>query len=220
MANIFASSIGKKLVMSLSGLFLIVFLVLHAGINFLLLFGRDVYNEACHFMDTNPLIQIMVPVLAFGFLIHIIYAVYLTWNNWKARGTQAYAVSNKAETSSWAARNMFVLGIIILGFLTLHLTHFWAKMQLAHYLTGEGHPDPYGLVAELFRRPFYSIIYITWICALWFHLTHGFWSAFQTVGINNNKWLCRWKIIGYVYATVIALTFISIPLYFLLGGGC
>jgi succinate dehydrogenase / fumarate reductase cytochrome b subunit len=215
MANIFASSIGKKLVMSLSGLFLMVFLALHSGINCLLLLGADAYNEACHFMDTNPLIQVMVPILAFGFLIHIIYATYLTWGNWKARGATAYAVSNKGEASSWAARNMFVLGIIIVGFLALHLTHFWAKMQLAHYLNGEGAANPYGLVTELLRQPFYGIMYIIWFCALWFHLTHGFWSAFQTIGLNNGKWLSRWKAAAYVYATVVALAFLSVPIYFL-----
>jgi len=86
MATIFASSIGKKLLMSLSGLFLMLFLVLHAGINLLLLSGAEAYNAACRFMDTNPFIQVMTPILALGFFIHIIYAIYLTWNNWKARG--------------------------------------------------------------------------------------------------------------------------------------
>ncbi|MCL2097793.1 MAG: succinate dehydrogenase cytochrome b subunit [Bacteroidales bacterium] len=218
MASIFASSIGKKLIMSLSGLFLMLFLVMHAGINLLLLAGRDVYNAACRFMDTNPLIQVMVPVLAFGFFIHIVYAVYLTWNNWKARGTQAYRVANKGAVSSWAARNMFVLGLIIVGFLVLHLTHFWAKMQLAHYLNGEGAADPYGLVAERFSQPLYSIIYIAWFCALWLHLTHGLWSAFQTIGLNNSKWLCRWKIIAYIYATLITSAFLTVPVYFLVIG--
>ena len=202
--------------MSLSGLFLMLFLVLHAGINLLLLFGQEAYNAACHFMDTNPLIQVMVPVLALGFFVHIIYAVYLTWNNWKARGTQVYAVSNKGAASSWAARNMFVLGLVIVGFLVLHLTHFWAKMQLAHFLLGEGAGNPYRLVAELFGQPFYSIIYIIWFCALWFHLTHGFWSAFQTIGLNNSKWICRWKMIAYVYATLVTLAFMAVPVYFLM----
>lgn len=216
MPNIFASSIGKKLVVSLSGLFLMVFLVLHAGINLLILSGREAYNEACHFMDSNLLIRLMVPVLALGFLIHITYTVYITWCNRKARGTRAYAVGSKTKASSWAARNMFVLGFIVAGFLTLHLTHFWIKMQLAGYLTGEGAADPYGLVVELFRQPFYSIIYIICFCALWFHLSHGFWSAFQSIGLNNSKWLPRWKIIGYFYATIVVLAFLAVPVYFLL----
>jgi len=219
MANLFASSIGKKVIMSLSGLFLMVFLVVHAGVNLLLLVGRDAYNAACNFMDTNPLIQVMVPVLALGFLVHIIYSVYLTWGNMKARGTERYAVNNKAQASSWASRNMFVLGIIIIGFLALHLFHFWAKMQLQHLLGQPAAEDPYGLVAELFRQPFYAIIYIIWICALWFHLTHGFWSAFQTIGMNNEKWLCRWRIIGHIYAAVVTLAFLAIPVFFLLGMG-
>ncbi len=219
MANIFASSIGKKLVMSLSGLFLMVFLVVHAGVNALLLVGREAYNEACHFMDTNPLIRVMVPVLALGFLIHIVYAVYLTWSNMKARGSERYAVSNKGQASSWAARNMFVLGLIVLGVLALHLSHFWAKMQLPTLMGEHGHADPYGLVAGLFRQTIYSILYIVWICALWFHLTHGFWSAFQTIGMNNNKWMIRLRWAGFIYATAVALTFIAVPVFFMLGLG-
>jgi len=201
--------------MSSSGLFLMLFLVLHAGINLFLLAGPEAYNEACHFMDTNIFVQLMVPVLALGFLLHIIYAVRLTWGNWKARGSQPYAVSNKTKASSWAARNMFVLGLIILGFLAMHLTHFWSKMQLSTLLTGEGAADPYGLVSGLFRQPFYSIIYIIWFSALWFHLTHGFWSALQTVGLNNAKWLWRWKAFSYVYATIVISAFLIIPVYFL-----
>jgi succinate dehydrogenase / fumarate reductase cytochrome b subunit len=217
MGHIFSSSIGKKLIMSLSGLFLMLFLVIHAGTNFLTLFGKDTYNAACNFMDTNPIIQVMVPVLALGFVIHIIYAIYLTYSNLKARGHQTYAVKNKAKASSWAARNMFILGLIVLGFLALHLIHFWAKMQLQHFIGGHASNDPFGLVADLFRQPVYSSIYLVWIWALWFHLGHGFWSAFQTVGVNNTKWLSRWKIIATGYATIIALAFTAVPLFFLFG---
>ena len=169
-------------------------------------------------MDTNPFIQVMTPVLALGFFIHIMYAIYLTWNNRKARGTQTYAVSNKTKASSWAARNMFVLGLVVAGCLTLHLTHFWAKMQLAHYLIGESAADPYGLVVALFHKSFYNIIYILWFCALWFHLTHGFWSAFQTLGLNNNKWLRRWKTLSYFYATLVAIAFLAVPIYIMVKG--
>lgn len=217
MKHIFSSSIGKKWVMSLSGMFLMVFLLVHAGANVLALFGREIYNDVCHFMDTNPIIQVMVPALAFGFMIHIIYATYLTYNNLKARGAQGYAVSAKTQASSWAARNMFVLGLIVAGFLALHLYHFWAKMQLQHFIGGHAADDPYALVAELFHQPLYAVIYLVWIGALWFHLRHGFWSALQTTGLNNSKWLKRLKVIALVYATLIALVFASVPVFFLLG---
>ncbi|MDR3184276.1 MAG: succinate dehydrogenase cytochrome b subunit [Prevotellaceae bacterium] len=217
MEHIFSSSIGKKLVMSLSGMFLMIFLIIHAGANALALFGREMYNEVCHFMDTNPVIQVMVPVLALGFVIHILYAVWLTWSNLKARGVQAYAVGTKTQASSWAARNMFVLGLIVVGFLALHLYHFWAKMQLQHFIGGHASDDPYSLVAALFRQPLYVAIYLIWIGALWLHLRHGFWSALQTIGLNNSKWLARLQTIAMIYASVIALVFAAVPLFFLLG---
>ena len=217
MANVFSSSIGKKLVMSLSGLFLMVFLVVHAVVNFLTLFGRETYNAACLFMDTNPIVQVMVPVLAFGVFIHIVYASYLTLTNRCARGKDRYAVPNKAKASSWASRNMFVLGLIVLGFLAIHLTHFWAKMQMQHFIGGEAEADPFGLVMARFQNPWYCLMYWTWITALWFHLSHGFWSAFQTVGANNSKWIKRLQLIALIYASTIAITFAVVPLWFLLG---
>lgn len=216
MSNIFSSSIGKKLIMSISGLFLVVFLLLHVSVNLTALFSREAYEAACEFMDTNILIQIMVPVLALGFAIHILYSIIITMKNMKARPVK-YAVSNKAGIE-WGSKNMFVLGIIVLGFLGLHLTHFWAKMQLQHFLGNEGE-NPYDLLVNLFGKWYYSLMYIIWIIALYFHISHGFWSAFQTLGINNYKWLPRWKVIAKIYAIVVTLGFISIPIYFFLGLG-
>jgi succinate dehydrogenase / fumarate reductase cytochrome b subunit len=191
-----------------------VFLLVHLGANLVALFGKTAYTEVCHFMDTNIFIQIMVPVLALGFIIHILFGLYLTLTNRQARGSERYAVSNRGAASSWASRNMFVLGLVILGFLGLHLFHFWAKMQLQHFIGAEGE-NAYELVSTLFRQPLYVVVYLVWIWALWFHLTHGFWSAFQTVGVNNNKWLPRLQILAKIYATAIALGFSVIPIYFL-----
>lgn len=216
MSNIFSSSIGKKLVMSITGLFLIVFLVVHLIINLTALMGEAAYMAACGFME-NPIILVMVPVLAAGFAVHIIYSIIITMANMKARPV-AYAVENKAEASSWASRNMFVLGLIVLGFLCLHLSHFWAKMQLLHLMGGEAQ-NPYVLVKELFGQPLYCAIYVVWIAALYFHISHGFWSAFQTLGANNSKWIPRLQCAAKVYAIVVALGFISIPIFFVLGLG-
>jgi succinate dehydrogenase / fumarate reductase cytochrome b subunit len=111
---------------------------------------------------------------------------------------------------------MFVLGVIVFGFLALHLTHFWAKMQLQHFLGGHGE-NPYDLLVKLFSQWYYCVIYIVWIIALYFHISHGFWSAFQSLGVNNSKWIPRFQLIAKIYAILVALAFISIPVYFYLG---
>lgn len=220
MSKYLLSSLAKKLIMSISGAFLMVFLVVHLGANLTALISAELYNTVCLFMDTNLLVRIMVPLLAAGFMVHILFALGLTYQNYLARGEQRYAVSSKSDIS-WAGQNMFVLGAVVLGFLALHLFHFWAKMQLQTFMelmSFEAHPehDPYSLVKALFENPVYSGIYLVWIWSLWFHLTHGFWSAFQSMGLNNSTWLPRLKVIGIVYAWVIALGFSAIPLYFLI----
>ncbi len=213
MSNFFSTSVGKKIVMSLSGLFLITFLLLHLSINLSALAGEESYNAACEFMDTNPFIKIMVPVLALGFLIHIVYALILTLKNRQARGNQGYAVSGKTKTT-FASQNMFVLGIIIIGALALHMTHFWAKMQLQHFIGGTPTASPYALLQLQFSQSWIVISYLVWFFALWFHLTHGFWSAFQTIGANNNLWLPRLKTIGSILVTLVVIAYAIIPISF------
>ena len=218
MANILTSSIGKKLIMSISGLFLIVFLLLHVSINLFSVidlftgsYGSPdgLFKAGCDFMSL-PIVTVMVPVLALGFFIHIFYGCYLTWTNLRSRGGYCrYAVSSKAKTDSWASRNMIVLGIIILGFIVFHLTHFWADMQLKEF-TGQEMSDPYALLDRTFGVWWVAILYLVWFGAIWFHLTHGFWSAFQTVGLNNNIWLKRLKVLSYIVATLFFLGFASV----------
>lgn len=218
MANILTSSIGKKLIMSISGLFLIVFLLLHVSINLFSVidlftgsYGSPdgLFKAGCDFMSL-PIVTVMVPVLALGFFIHIFYGCYLTWTNLRSRGGYCrYAVSSKAKTDSWASRNMIVLGIIILGFIAFHLTHFWADMQLKEF-TGHEMSDPYALLDRTFGVWWVAILYLVWFGAIWFHLTHGFWSAFQTVGLNNNIWLKRLKVLSYIVATLFFLGFASV----------
>ena len=218
MANILTSSIGKKLIMSISGLFLIVFLLLHVSINLFSVidlftgsYGSPdgLFKAGCDFMSL-PIVTVMVPVLALGFFIHIFYGCYLTWTNLRSRGGYCrYAVSSKAKTDSWASRNMIVLGIIILGFIAFHLTHFWADMQLKEF-TGQEMSDPYALLDRTFGVWWVAILYLVWFGAIWFHLTHGFWSAFQTVGLNNNIWLKRLKVLSYRVATLCFLGFASV----------
>ncbi|MBO8474420.1 MAG: succinate dehydrogenase cytochrome b subunit [Bacteroidetes bacterium] len=220
MANIFTSSIGKKLIMSISGLFLIIFLLLHLTINFFSVidsctgnFGSPdgLFALGCEFMST-PIVTIMVPVLAFGFIIHIIYACYLTYCNIQTRGGyNRYEVASKARTESWASKNMLVLGIIVLGLIALHLTHFWDEMQLKEFM-GQEATDPYLLLTTTFGHWWMVVLYIVWFAALWFHLTHGFWSAFQTIGWSNKLWEKRLKVIGYIFATIIFLGFTTVAI--------
>ena len=210
MGNVLTSSIGKKLIMSITGLFLVVFLLVHLVANSAYLFGPDAFNAVIAFMG-SPIILIMVPVLAAGFIIHIIYATYLTWTNRIARGSQAYAVANKGKADSWSSKNMFVLGILVLGFLVFHLTHFWAKMQLPEF-TGGHAEDGTLLMDTTFSNIWLLLAYLAWFVALWFHLTHGFWSAFQTLGTNNQKWIPRLRAVSYIYATIVVAGFCLIAI--------
>ena len=212
MANIFCTSIGKKLIMSISGLFLILFLFVHATINAFSLISPELFEMGCEFMAL-PIVGILVPVLAAGFIIHIVYAFILNLINYRARGKERYAVANKAATEDWGARNMLLLGIIVLGVLAFHLTHFWAHMQLPAWTGGE-ETNPVVLLGKTFGNPVVLAIYIVWFIALWFHLTHGFWSALQTLGWSGKIWFNRWKCIGNVYATVIILMFAAVVICF------
>ena len=207
------SSITKKLIMSISGLFLIMFLLLHMTINFFSVIDslKGTYGSAdglfqagCDFMAL-PIITIMVPVLAAGFIVHIVYAIILSLGNYKARGTERYAVANKTQ-AKWASKNMLVLGVVVLGLVAIHLNHFWADMQLKEF---QGHhaENPYLLLNETFKNWWMVAIYIVWFVALGLHLCHGFWSAFQSIGLSNKVWEKRLMCIGYVFAAVIVLGF-------------
>ena len=208
------SSITKKLIMSISGLFLIIFMLLHMTINFFSVIDtfKGTYGSAdglflagCEFMAL-PIVTIMVPVLAAGFLVHIVYAFILSYGNYKARGTERYAVANKTKAESWAAKNMLVLGVVVLGVVAFHLNHFWADMQLAEF---QGHhaEDPYVLLNATFQSGWWVVAYVIWFAALGFHLTHGFWSAFQSMGLSNKNWEKRLLVIGKVFVGIIVLGF-------------
>lgn len=215
---IFNSSIGKKFIQAVSGAFLILFLALHVTINsfsiidsFTGKFGAadGLFQKGCDFMAL-PIVTIMVPVLALGFFVHILYGCWLTYKNIKARGgVKRYEVSNKGAADSWSAKNMFVLGIVIVGFIFYHLTHFWWNMQLQMFIGGE-ELNPYMLLTSTFGKWWILILYIIWFFALWFHLTHGFWSMFQTVGWDGQTWFKRIKVIGVIVVTLICLVFVAV----------
>ncbi len=223
MSNFINSSIGKKLIMSISGLFLIVFLLVHLTANLFLLAGSDAFNLSAHFMDTNPLIQIMQPILALGFALHIIYSLIVQFHNWKSRPVN-YAKVDQKDASTWASRNMIWLGLFVLAFLVIHIINFFWNLKFGEIGTvivnGEEMENSYAMVSSLFTSGgalayIYSGIYIIGFIALGLHLHHALWSAFQTIGWSNIKWRKIWTIIGDIYAILIAVGFSIIPIYFL-----
>ncbi len=214
------SSLTKKIIISLSGLFLLVFLALHLVLNLTAICSREWYEAVCEFMDTNIAIKLMVPVLVLGFVIHLAFATAFEFKNWAARPRELkYAVATHTKGVSWSAKNMFVLGIVVILGIVLHLFNFWSKMQLQGFL-GNEEENAYDLVVNLFSCKCFVLIYAIWIIAIFFHVQHGFWSAFQSIGLNNSKWLPRLQFLSKVYAWIILIGYLSIPICFTLGLQC
>ncbi|WP_417126572.1 succinate dehydrogenase/fumarate reductase cytochrome b subunit [Prevotella pectinovora] len=217
------SSIGRKVVMSVTGVALILFLTFHMSMNIVALFSGDAYNMICEFLGANWYALVATAGLAALAVLHIVYAFWLTMQNRKARGNERYAVTTRPQGVEWASQNMLVLGIIIILGLLLHLFNFWYNMMFAE-LTGIAvahHPaDGYAYIVDTFSCPVYVVLYIVWFVALWFHLTHGFWSAMQTFGWNGKVWYCRWKVIGIAYSTLLCLGFLVVVLWFAAKGLC
>ncbi len=201
-----------------------MFLLVHLTANLFLLGGSDAFNVATHFMDTNPIIQIMQPLLAIGFLVHIIYGAIIQLQNWKATPVK-YNKVNQKESSKWSSRNMIWLGLFIFAFLSVHLMNYFYVMKITPdeiptvTVHGEEMHNAYLLVSSLFTDAtfglIYSAIYLIGFVALGLHLNHAFWSAFQTIGWSNDVWRKRLSVIGSLYAILIAVGFSLIPLYFL-----
>jgi succinate dehydrogenase / fumarate reductase, cytochrome b subunit len=220
---IFSSSIGRKLIMSISGLFLMMFLLVHLTVNLMLLVGNgEAFNRAANFMGTNPAIKVIEPILALGFIIHIIYASIITLLNRRTRPI-GYASSSSNGVTTWASKNMYILGGTIFIFLVIHISNFFWKLRFGEvptlsYDSGlTNMEDTYSLVSGLFISYWwYDLIYVVGAIMLGLHLSHGFWSAFQTIGWNNKIWIKRLEVIAYIYALIMAIGFSIIPLYFLI----
>ena len=215
--------------MSVSGLFLVLFLLFHMSMNLAAVFSTEAYNAICEFLGANWYALAGTLILAAGVVVHLVYATVLTLHNRSSRGSQRYAMTAEPEGVTWASRNMYVLGIIIVLGLLLHLYNFWYNMQFAeiignHELGPFPPADGAAYIAALFSSPVYCIIYLVWFAAIWFHLTHGFWSAFHTIGWDNQIWLGRLKCIANIFATVVFLGFAVVVVAFYLrslcGGAC
>ena len=206
------SSVGRKVVMSVSGVALVLFLLFHMAMNLVAVISTEGYNMICEFLGANWYALVGTAGLAFLVLVHFVYAFILTIQNRKARGSQRYAVAERPKGVSWASQNMLVLGIIVVLGLGLHLFNFWANMQLPEILEKLGmHVEPAtmenvangsGYIAKTFTCPVYAALYVVWLAALWFHLTHGFWSALQTIGWSNKVWEKRLMCAGKALATL------------------
>lgn len=218
------SSIGRKVVMSVTGLALILFLTFHMSMNLVALFSAEAYNMICEFLGANWYALVASIGLAVLMLLHIVCAFILNAQNLRARGRDRYAVTGRPKGVEWSSQNMLVLGIIVLLGIGLHMFNFWAKMQLAEIchmdvarfgIEGFDHPAKgTELIRYTFSQPIYVVLYAVWLVALWFHLTHGFWSALQTLGWNNTIWMNRVKCISNVVSTVLVGGFALVLIVF------
>jgi succinate dehydrogenase / fumarate reductase cytochrome b subunit len=218
MSNILMSSIGKKLMMSLAGLFLILFLLVHLGINLSLIFStsREPFNKAAHFMGTNIVVRIMEAVLFGGFLLHMFYGVFLQLQNWFAR-PKRYKVENYAQTSFFS-KFMIHTAVVITVFLVIHLFDFYFSAKIFGHVPevnydGKEYHDLGILVIEKFKSGGYVIFYIACFLFLAFHLLHGFQSAFQSLGLNHKTYTPVVRFVGWLYTLMITAGFILIPIY-------
>ena len=200
-----------------------MFLLVHLTVNLMLLIGDGkLFNQAANFMATNPIIGVVEPILAIGFIIHILYASIITLKNMRTRPI-GYQASSSNGVTTWASKNMYILGGTIFIFLIIHLSNFFWKIKFGEiesisYDNGFSHlENTYALVSGLFISYWwYDILYIIGATLLGLHLSHGFWAAFQTLGWNNKVWINRLETIAYIYAIIIAVGFSIIPLYFLI----
>lgn len=223
------SSIGKKLVMSISGIFLVLFLLFHLSMNVTAVFSTDAYNMICGLLGANWYAVVATIGLGVIITIHFVYAVMLTLQNRKARGNDRYAVNTRPQGVSWASQNMFVIGVVVIGFMILHFSQFWYKMMFAELLghheveLGSRVVSPQNgadFIQYYFSQLWVVIAYLIWYVALWFHLTHGVWSAIHTIGWNNHVWMNRLKVISNVVATLIFLGYAFVTLFFYVKSLC
>ncbi len=212
----FTSSLGKKFIVGLTGLFLVSFLLVHCGINSLIFLndGGESFNIGANFMATNPVIKIMEYVLFLGLITHIVQTLMLAYQNKKARPV-AYHATNGAANSKWYSRSMTLLGTLILIFLILHLKHFWFSKVSGHL--AESGETMFAEMLEVFENPFVVIIYVLAQGALGYHLLHGFQSAHQTLGLNHVKYNGLIQMVGTFLAIVLPVLFAAMPIVIFFG---
>jgi len=216
------SSIGKKFLMGLTGLFLISFLVVHASINAMIWFndGGVTFNKYAHFMGTNLIVRTMEIGLFFGLILHIVDGLLLYKKNREARPIK-YAYNNEAANSPWYSRSMALLGTLILLFLVVHLGNFWVKTRFTgveqYGLDAEHQENIFAMMQQVFQSPIIVAIYLVGCFSLFWHLLHGFKSAFQTLGLNHIKYNEAIAVIGISFSIIVPFIFALMPVTIMLG---
>lgn len=219
----FTSSIGKKFVMALTGLFLISFLVVHVGLN-ACIWANDngsMFNRAAHYMGSTVVIRIMEVGLFIGFIIHIIQGWVLAVQN-QSKRKQGYAVTLGNRGSKWYSRSMGLLGTLLFLFLVMHISHFWVPSRITHNLEPVEYRQVqmhnlYLKMVEVFQNPVVVILYVLGCLSLMYHLLHGFKSAFRTLGVHNYRYFSLIKATGYGFSIIVSLAFAMMPISFYLG---
>jgi len=206
----------KKILMALTGLFLAFFLIIHLAGNLQLLLpeniGHTQFNAYSHFLSGNIIIKIVSYVLYFSILYHVFDAALITYGNWKANQKE-YKVDKRSEVSGWISRNMGFLGSIILIFLIIHFRDYWYVYKFGSPpLDAEGNKDLYIIVVDSFKNLWYVIIYVIAIIALGLHLLHGISSSFRTLGLYHEKFIKWMKYLGYAFSILITIGFAIIPI--------
>jgi succinate dehydrogenase / fumarate reductase cytochrome b subunit len=221
-SEFFTSSVGKKLVMALTGLFLISFLVVHAGINACIWAndGGEMFNKAAHFMGSMVVIRIVEIGLFVGIFIHIIQGYALEFTNRSKRGI-GYNVPMGSKGSKWYRKSMGLLGTILLLFFIIHWYHFWIPSRFTGveetFIDGKPVHNLYALMQTTFQELWVVIVYVFACFSLCWHLIHGFQSAFRTIGVSNNRYLVLIKSVGIGFAIIISTAFAMMPLSMYLG---
>ena len=207
------SSIAKKLIMAITGGALVFFLLFHGAMNVVSIFSPEGYDMICEFLGANWYAIVGTIGLAALMVFHFIFAFVLSWQNWRSRGNQRYAVVGRSEDVSWAGRNMLIIGVIVIFGLGLHLFNFWYKMQWAE-INGFAPANGMEEIRLTFGNTFYSITYLIWLTALWLHLSHGIASVMQSIGWNNLVWKRRIDFLGKLFAAIIVAMFVSVVVYY------
>jgi succinate dehydrogenase / fumarate reductase cytochrome b subunit len=211
LTDLFSSSLGRKLIMALTGLFLISFLVIHCTINAMIFYndGGATFSHWGHFMGTNPIIRTLEIGLVIGFLLHIIQGLSL-WKANRAARPVKYSVSEAPAKSTWYSRSMGLLGTLLLLFLILHTSHFWIPNRANQFTQGEELPL-YKMMFEVFSNPLIVLFYVVGCVSLFWHLLHGFASAFQSLGLNHLKYNGIISFVGTAFSILVSFIFALMP---------